>query len=184
MTANPPLLPRHVILADDNEVGAAHPLPVSGSAGGFTATVQVVPTVQAAAYAAGNCVGGLITLANAARAAAGSGLVQAITAAFVSGVVPSLDVILFNASPSGSTTTDKIAIAIATADLAKVVGVIHLNDNTLLGASAPSFIQGEQQAMPFKLPAGTSLFAAVVTRSVFTLTSTADMTISANLLQD
>ncbi len=154
------------------------------TAGGFTSTVQVTPTVQIAAYTAGQCVGGLITLANAARVAAGSGLIQAVTASFISGVVPSLDIIFFNANPTGSTTTDKTALAIATADLGKIIGIMHLTDATLLGATTPSWMQSEQQAMPFKLPSGTSLFASVVTRTGITLVSVADMTVSANLLQD
>lgn len=158
------------------------PQPVT--AGGYTSLVQVTPTVQAAAYAAGQCVGGLITLAAAGRLAAGSGLLQAVTASFISGVLPSLDVVIFSASPTGSTTADRGALAVATADLAKIVGVVHLTDATLLGTAAPSFVQGEQQAMPFKLPAGTSLFASVVTRTAITLTSVADMVVSANLLQD
>jgi hypothetical protein len=154
------------------------------TAGGYTTQIQATPTVQAAAYAAGQCVGGLITLANAGRVTSGSGLVQAMTASFVSGVLPSLDIILFNANPTGSTLTDKTTAAVATADLAKVIGIIHLTDATLLGATTPSFCQGEQQAMPFKLPSGTSLYASVVTRTAITLTSTTDMVVSANLLQD
>jgi hypothetical protein len=154
------------------------------TAGGFTNTIQVTPTVQVAAYAAGQCVGALITIAAASRIAAGSGLIQAVTTSFIAGVLPALDVIFFNASPSGSTTTDKTTFAVATADLAKIVGVAHLTDGTLLGATAPSFIQSEQQGMPFKLPSGTSLFASVVTRNAITLTTVADMTLSVSVLQD
>jgi len=154
------------------------------SAGGFTALIQATPAVQAAAYAAGQNVGNLITLTGSSRIAAGSGLLQAITAAFASGVVPVLDVILFSANPTASNTADRTAVAIAAADNAKVLGVVHMNDATLLGVAAPSLVQGQQQAMPFKLAAGTALFASVVTRSAITLTSTTDMVLSAFVLQD
>jgi hypothetical protein len=154
------------------------------TAGGYTTQVQVVPTVQAAAYAAGNVIGGLLTFASAARIAAGSGLVQSASCTFVSGVVPSLDLVLFNASPSGSTVTDKTAVAVATADLAKVIGVVHLTDTTLLGATTPSVVQGETQALPFKLTSGSTVYGALITRTAITLTSTSDATITLSVLQD
>lgn len=156
---------------------------VQVQAGGYTGASQVTPTVQAAAYAVGNVIGGLLTLTGAARAV-GSGLIQQVMATFVSGVVPSLDIIFFNASPTGSTVTDKTALAVATADLGKVVGVVHASDGTLLGATLPSIVQATQQALAFNLPSGTSLFAAVVTRTAITLTSTADMILTTRILQD
>lgn len=154
------------------------------TAGGFTAQIQVVPTVQAAAYAAGATVGGLLTFAAAARISAGSGFAQAATVAFHSGVVPNLDLFLFTANPTASTITDKVAVAVATADEAKVFGVINISSGTLLGATAPSFNQGETQAMPFKLPSGTTVYGALVTRTAITLTSTSDATVTLSVLQD
>jgi hypothetical protein len=154
------------------------------SAGGYTAQIQVVPTVTAAAYAAGNCIGGLLTFAAAARLAAGSGMIQAATCTFVSGVIPSLDLVLFNATPSGGTITDKTALAVATADLAKVIGVVHLTDNALLGATTPSVVQGETAALPFKLASGQAIYGALVTRTAITLTSTSDATVTLSVLQD
>ena len=153
------------------------------SAGGFTATVQVTPTVQAAAYAAGATIGGLLTFANAARTA-GSGLVQTATVTFASGVIPSLDLILFNASPAGGTITDKVALAVASTDLAKVEGVVHIADPILLGASSPSVVQGVSAALPFKVASGTTLYGVLVTRSAVTLGSTSDATVTINVLQD
>jgi len=170
--------------------GAGNPMPVTNdgtgalSTGGFTAVIQATPAVQAAAYAPSQSVGGLITLTGSARIAGGSGLVQAVTAAFTSGSQPFLDVILFNANPTASTLTDRSMVAIAAADAAKVVGVVQLTTAILLGATAPSFVQGELLAMPFKLPAGTALYACVVTRTAITPTGTADMILSVNVLQD
>jgi len=167
------------IPAGTNVIGA-----VTGSVGGYTATNQVTPTVQAASYAVGVGIGGLISFTTAARVAAGSGLIQSIMASFTSGVVPSLDVIFFNANPTGSTVGDKVVTAIVAADVGKIIGVAHLTDSTLLGATAPSLIQAIGITMPFLLPAGTTLYAVVVTRTVITLTSTSDMTITARILQD
>jgi len=151
----------------------------------WTAQVQVVPTVQAAAYAAGAAVGGLLTFAGAARTAGGSGLAQAATCCFASGVVPSLDLVLFSVTPGGGTITDRVVVAIATADLPKIAGVIHLSDATLLGAAAPSLVQGATAALPFKLPPGaSSLFGVLITRTAVTLTSTTDATVNLSVMQD
>ena len=166
----------------DWPVSPANPIPVS--AGGYTAQVQVVPVVQAAAYAAGATIGGLLTFASASRTAAGSGLIQAVTATFISGVVPSLDLVLFNVAPGGGTITDKVALAVAAADLAKVIGVVHLSDAALLGAATPSIVQGENAALPFRLASGSTIYGALVTRSAVTLTSVADVTITLSIMQD
>lgn len=159
---------------------------LSGTAPFFwTASIQVTPTVQAAAYAAGASVGGLLTFAGAARTAGGTGLAQSATCTFTSGVIPSLDLVLFNATPGGGTITDRVAVAIANADLAKVVGALHLTDSVLLGASAPSLVQGQTAALPFDLPAGaTTLYGVLICRTAVTLTSTTDALVSLVVLQD
>jgi hypothetical protein len=184
----------HTVLADGTAVpvSSINPVPMLGgitqsgnwSVGGVSSTSQVTPAVQAASYASGASIGGLLSFTNAARAAAGSGLIQACTASFASGVQPTMDVVFFNATPSGSTVTDKTAVSVATADLSKVIGVIHLSDFTLLGISAPSFGQAQQQSLPFTLPSGTTVYAVVIARSAITLTSTSDMTASIRILQD
>jgi hypothetical protein len=60
--------------------------------------LQLTPTVQAAAYAAGQSVGGLLTFSNAVTEVAGSAMVQSATVTFASGVQPQLDLVLFSAN--------------------------------------------------------------------------------------
>lgn len=166
------------LAAGTNQVGLV-------TSGGFTQLVQITPTVQAAAYTTGQSIGGLITLTGLGRISGGTGLIQSITATFASGVMPNLDVVFFTGNPTASTITDKTALATATADLAKVIGVIHLTDATLLGAAAPSIVEGEQLAMPYAAGAGTSIvYAAVVTRTAITLGATTDMVLTIRALQD
>jgi hypothetical protein len=151
----------------------------------FTTAIQVVPAVTAVAYAAGAVLGGVLAFPAASRALAGSGIAQLAACSFASGVVPSLDLILFNASPAGGTITNAVALAIATADLPKVLGVLHLTDAVLLGASAPSLMQAPVAALPFKLPAGSNtLYGVLVTRTAVTLGSTTDATITLFVMQD
>jgi hypothetical protein len=149
-----------------------------------TAQVQVVPTTAGAAYAAGAVVGGLLTFTGASRAAAGSGLVQAVTVTFASGVTPTMDMILLNATPSGGTITNNVALALFSGDLAKVVGVVRIADAALLGVASPSIVQGQAQGLPFRLPAGTALYGILVLRTAATLVGTTDATVTLSVLQD
>lgn len=140
----------------------------------------VTPTVQATTYAAGVTIGGLISF----TAPASTALVQSVSTTFLAGVLPSLDVVLFNANPTGSTVTDRTALAVAAADNGKVIGVIHVNDCVLLGTSSPSVCQAQAQSFPFKLASGTTLYAAVVVRgATITLGATNDMIATLNFVQ-
>lgn len=158
----------------------------SGNVGGFVTSITVSPTVQATSYAGSNAapvvIGGLLLFDGAARAANGSGLVQSTRVTFASGSAPSLDVVLFNANPTASTVTDHANLAVVAADLGKVFAVLHVNDCTPLGAASPSVCQAGQQAVPFVLPAGQAIYAAVVARSSVTLGSTTDMGVTLGVL--
>lgn len=157
-------------------------LPVQGIQGGILVptgasgfSISLTPTVQAATYATGIVIGGLLTFANATRTGSLSGLIQAVRATFASGITPSLDFIPFNANPASSTITDKTALAIAGADLSKVLPTIQLTNAISLGT--PSMMQAVQQAYEFVLASGTTLYGCVVQRTAagVTLGSTTDM---------
>ena len=145
---------------------------------------QVIPVVQAAAYAAGASIGGLMTFQNASDTGAGSALIQGASVTFASGVIPTMDMVLFTSAPAGGTITDRVVVAIAAADLGKVVGVLHLADTTLLGAAAPSIVQTTAAVMPFDLTVGTSVYGVLIARSAVTLGSTSDCIVSLNVLWD
>ena len=162
-------------------VSAASALPIAPPG---TVSTAVSPAVQATAYTGGQVLGGKLTLSGAARAAALGGLVQSASVSFAGGAQPAMDLVLFSADPTASTLTDKAALAVAAADLGKVVGVVHVGDCTLLGASAPSLCQAQQQAVPFRLSAGTSLFGALVARASVTPASTSDVLVTLRVLQD
>lgn len=154
-----------------------------GEIGGRSATVTVAQTVTAAsAYASGNAIGGLITVANVARISGGSGLLQSISVSMKSAQTGQIDVVYFNANPTGSTCTDKVAFSVAAADFDKVLGVAHVTDWTSLGT--PSVGQAQNLAMPFALASGTTLYACAVTRSTPTFTSTSDVSVSTRVLQN
>lgn len=174
----------------EGTVTIAGTVPVQGIVGGVpvitgaaAASIYVTPTVQAASYAAGTVIGGLLTFANATRTGSLAGLVQEAKATFASGIQPSLDLLLLNANPGSSTITDKTALSIAGADLGKVLGIIHLTDVSALGT--PSLVQALQQAFEFVLASGTSLYGCIVQRTAagVTLGSTTDMIVSVAIIQ-
>lgn len=152
-------------------------------------TITVAQTVTASsAYTAGNAVGGLITFANAARvsgasgAAGTSGLIQSFIVNSKSAQFTQMDAIVFNANPSGSTCTDKTAIAVAAADFDKVLGVAHVTDWTALGT--PTVGQAQNLAMPYALTSSTTLYACLVTRSTPTYTATTDISVSLRVIRN
>ena len=148
--------------------------PGSGAGAVSYLSLTASPTVTANAYAAGNCVGTLVSLAGAVPTAGYSGVLRQVVVSFLAGNVPSLDVFLFNANPTGSTFTDRSAVAVVSADLTKICGVLNIaSANYSLAAASTMSVGQAVVALPFVL-AATTLYAAFVARSAFTPTGTAD----------
>jgi hypothetical protein len=105
-----------------------------GEVGNNEITLTTAITSTVVTYTTGQSIGGLLTIANAARVsgAAGtagtSGLIQkAVLGSSVTNTVQ-VDVIYFNASPTGSTCTNASAYSLAAADRSKVIGTTHITD--------------------------------------------------------
>lgn len=188
----PSYIPRRVLVGPDgNDLGTGgSALPVAmgagenylGRVGGTTAVASATPVVSTSpAYSVGDCVGGLMTFTPMARLTNGSGLVQMVEIACKSPQAAALDLVLFRASPTGSTFTDNAAIAVAAADFDKVLGVAHITDWTSLGT--PSYAQADNLAKPFRAVA-LDLYGVLVARAVLTLLSTSDLKVSLKVLQD
>lgn len=182
-------------------VSSANPLPVTGGGGGGggeahigetggNQTLAVIGQVvtAASAYAAGQAVGGLMTISNAARVNAGlgaggtSGMIQSVLISAKSAQSSQIDVLIFRANPTASTCTDKTAVAIAAADFDKLIGVAKVTDWTPLGT--PSLGQSQNLAIPYALASGTALYACAVTRATPTFASASDIAISFNALRN
>jgi hypothetical protein len=153
-----------------------------GQIGGTVAVLTPTVTVDAALYTTGDNMGGKLTLTGMTRIAAGSGMVQSCVITSKAVQTFTADVILFNADPSASTFTTNIAQALDDADLAKIIGVIQCN--TVVALTDCSIHQATNLAMPFKLPAGTTGYAAIVVRGGPTPATTSDLSISIRVLQD
>lgn len=115
----------------------------------------------ATTYTAGDQAGNLFTLANAARITGGSGVITGVTLICASTNIGAFDVVFFDSSVTLA--TDNSAFSISDPDALKIVGLVQL-------AGAYSFAlnrmaQAVNIAMPYVCSGGTSLYAALITRS-------------------
>lgn len=155
-------------------------------ASNFRKVMDVVPVVSTTAYAAKDCVGGLMTFANAARYAGGSLVIENIILANkTTTITPDVDVdlVLFNALPATSF-TDNAAFAPSSADLLKICGYVNLafySDFSANGIRQYTPVGGLGVVLD---SAVTSLYGILVTRSVFTLAGTSDLQVRIIARQD
>jgi hypothetical protein len=166
-----------------------------GEVGSNQIGVQVAQTVTASsAYTSGNAVGGLMTIAGAARVsgALGSGgtggILQNVAVNSKSVQTGAMEVWIFNANPSGSTCTDKTAFSLVVADFDKVIGIAPVpgtaaNNSGWFSGGTASVGMAANLALAYDLSSATSLFACLVTRSTPTFTATTDISLKFNMLR-
>jgi hypothetical protein len=172
----------HFVDVNGNAVpqGASAPSPVAGP---LTLRVSQAPTVSSGvAYAAGNVVGALLAFAGMARVAGQGGVLQSALLRDKSGQNASYDLFLFDAAPA--TPSDRTAIALSAADLAKCVGVISFTGQALGAASIMGIQTVAGLGLAFKLTSGTTLYGILVTRGTPTYAGTADVSVDLVALPD
>lgn len=149
---------------------------------GTYANITLSPTTQAAAYAAGTTIGGLLSFTGVPLPGVG-GVIQSAQATFVSGVNPSPDLILFSANPAASTVTDKVALSIATADVPKIIRILHLTDCALTNTSTIMVCGDAGASKMFNNSITGTIYGVLVVRTAVTLGSVADVVVSLGLMQ-
>lgn len=167
-----------------------------GEIGSNQIKVQVAQTVTAAsAYSTGNAIGGLMTVAGAARvsgslgASGTGGILTGLQMNSKSLQTTQVDVFLFDANPTGSTCTDKTAFSLVVADFDKVVGILTIPGTAANGAGwfgggtgsvgIPTYFP-----VTYDLSSATSIYACAVTRGTPTYTATTDVSFKFNFLRD
>jgi hypothetical protein len=135
-------------------------------------------TCSAAAYTAGDNVGGLLTFNSVLRTGVESGLIQFASADIIDSRFTGLTLWLFSANPTSSTITDKTAFVLHKNDVAKRIGVISLVNAATGGAGGGNGIQSVYNSGPLAMPvSGTTsgvIYAALVTDAAITPTTTSD----------
>jgi len=145
-------------------------------------SIAQTPTIDTAIYAAGDLIGGKLTFANATRVAAYSGKVTNVMIRDLDAENAPMDLILFNADPSGTTFTNNAALDIADADLSKIFAVIHISDWTTFADNSVAHVGELYKA--FKLASGSSIYGALVSRGTPTYASTSDVSVEITVERD
>ena len=148
---------------------------------GGTSQASATPPVTAAAYTAGNVVGGVITFNSLVNQPQNSGVLESIFAAAKSVQTANLKLYLFNSLPNASAFTDKAAPSIAQADYTHLLGVYTLIPDNGLGTHTIWNLDGVGKALV--LPAGV-LYGVLVTVGTPTFASINDLQITVNVLKD
>lgn len=157
----------------------------SFNVGGVTTAITATPTVSTSpAYTAADALGGKITLASAVRVSGGGGIIQALTLADKGKQSAAIDVVFFNADPSGTTFTDNGALTIADADLLAIIGVVSIAATDYSAFADNSIATKYGLGLAFKAVGSTSIYACLVNRGTPTYTSTTDIQLAVKILQD
>jgi hypothetical protein len=143
-------------------------------------TLSATPTLDTVtAYAAGDLIGGKLTLSNVVEKAGAALVVDSIWLTDLAKQSADIDVIFFNADPTGTTFTDNAAFDPADADIDKIIGFQQITSYAAFNDS--SFGRGEAaRPLPF-ISAETSIYAALVARAAYTAASAADLVLHAAL---
>lgn len=150
------------------------------SASGTSTRVTNTPTVQNAAYASGNCIGGFqsITVTNYNGQ---SGFLTNFRVTSVGGSTPTITVYVFDSNPSSSTCTDKSTFTLNAADVDKMVATpVAMTLAAPTGTSVTFGSVDWTPPRPFMAGGSVSsgvktIYYALVSGSTFTPATTTDL---------
>lgn len=137
--------------------------------------VRNTPTVQATPdYSTGDLIGGKQELLNAVEESGAAGIIRGVSIADAANAKIQIDAIFFNADPSNTTITENSALAVAAADLDKIIGAVVVGTYFAFNANAFGRPSGAVR-IPFVLGGGTSLFLLMIARGTINLAATTDL---------
>lgn len=154
-----------------------------GSTTGIYKNVSVIPTVQNAAYSAGQAIGGLQSLT-----VLSSGLIQQVQLASKGGSTVGVWVYLWNKNPAASTCTDRNNFVTSQADNQNLIAVPFLL-TPALGVSAndvTTYAQQANMAAPFvnnDTSPGTTVYACLLAAAAVTPATTTDYRLNVQAAQ-
>jgi hypothetical protein len=140
-------------------------------------------TVEAAAYASGDVIGGLLTIPNVFGWAKHSVKIMNVVFKDAADQGGEIEVIFFDSNPSASTFTENGAVTIADADLAKICGRLRVSSQTsfanngILSADCEICVDRDSTATATAAN-DQSLYAVCVCRAARTQAAVSDLSIS------
>lgn len=150
----------------------------------LTLDVSAVPVINTAIYAVGELLGSKLSLASAVRVAAGGGIIQSVTILNKAKQNAPLSVVFFRADPSATTFTNHTALTVNAADQSKIIGQVAVVAADYLSLANISIGSPTPKGIGFALPAGTTLYAALISQGTPTYASTSDLTLEVAVLAD
>jgi hypothetical protein len=147
-----------------------------GNIGGYDFFVSQTPTIQAAQYVSGNCMGGFQAVAIATTTGV-TGILDKITLISKGGLVTAKQLYVFTSNPSGSTCTDKSTFTIAAADLPKLMTTLSITPVVPTGGAA-SVGEASNLVNQFVTSGNANLYVAIVETTTETPGSTSDLVLN------
>lgn len=154
----------------------------AGAVVGLLNTVAVTPAVAADGHATGECIGPIMTFAAVARADGKTGYITAAQAITKVANTVQIDLFVFNASPTNSTTADSGAFALHADDMAKLIGVIPISSWYAGGTPGVGF--NDTCRVPVDGQAADDVYVVAVARGTITFTGTSDITFKLTMDQN
>ena len=140
-----------------------------------TWVAETAAVVDTNIYAAGDLVGGKLTFSSFGETDLAGGIIQSVIIIDLDKEDTNKDVIFFDADPSNTTFSENAALDVHDTDILNIIGVAQVT--TWMDFNDNSVGQVLGLNMPFVIPSGKSLFAAMVERGTPTYTGTGDLTV-------
>jgi hypothetical protein len=142
-----------------------------GEAGGPSITIIPAITVDTNAYAAGDNIGGKLTLAGAARVAGRGTMLTDIHILDRSNQKAALEILIFASDPTAATITDQAGFVYSTDDLKQIARIsVAAADYVTINGKATVHLRNLATVLH---PTTTSLFVAIVTTGTPTYAASA-----------
>lgn len=147
-----------------------------------TMITTTTPTIETNAYSDGDLIGTLQTVTNATSPTVFGGIIAQVVITDKDAESTNIDVVYFDANPTGTTFTDNAPFDVADADLTKIICVVSVTTHKLFADNGIS--EAQNVNCPFRTLGTTSIYAAFVAREAVTYTSTSDLSLRTGIYQD
>lgn len=169
------------LLAEQGD-GSVAEVVVLGSSIARTVPVTVVPTISTSLYTSGDQIGGLMTLANAARYDGGGFTLNTISIVDLAKQNAEIDVILFDAAVTANNDNDPWDMS--DADMAHCRGYAKVSASDYVNGADYSIACVRAVGLSTAPASGTTMYAVAVVRSGPTYANAADLKITFDFIQD
>ena len=154
-----------------------------------TRWIGVEHTVQAAAYAAGDLIGGKITIPAALSGTNPTAVIAGVKIDDKDGLAVNLNLVIFSADPTATTFTDNGAFTPADADLSKIATIVPITTHYAFANNGISSAENLAHAIRAEKVATThygtvGIFGALVATAATTYTTTSALKIWLKVMQD